>query len=220
MRSKRLVVNDMRIRTSILALLTLSTLSTGLPACHSKDNIPVAPAPLRPEPEADKDSGSRNTRTDCEPAAPANEPPALAYDERSPDEAQDMADEGVGKLREAESGEMMQSRREGLVTEAVYKFINALQADPYNVRATYNLAAAYARIGRRQCAVNLLTRMIQMRKHGSRKVEVEKSLDRLLGRGNATLDPDFNDMRSDDRFRTMIRNMCDGTNDPSCVRGR
>ena len=220
----------MQLRKSIVALLASSsllsmpavagTLAAGLMACHSKDNAPVPPPPLRPEPEPERDTTSRNTRTDCDPADPEHEPAALAYDERSPDEAQDMADEGVGKLREAESGDMLQSRRESLVTEAVYKFINALQADPYNVRATYNLAAAYARIGRRQCAVNMLTRMIHMRKHASRKAEVEKSLDRLLGRGNATLDPDFNDMRSDDRFRSMIRNMCDGTNDPSCVRGR
>lgn len=198
----------------------LSTAVLLAPSCHSKDNIPVAPAPLRPEPAPDRDTGSRNTRVDCEPANPEREPQSLAFDERSIDEAQDRADEGVAKLREAETGEMVQSRREGLIADAVFKFISALQADPYNVRASYNLAAAYARIGRRQCSINLVARIIQMRKHGSRKVEVDKSLDRLLGRGNATLDPDFNDMRSDDRFRAMIRNMCAGTNDPTCVHGR
>ena len=211
------------MRSCLLSLAAAAVLcgnATLTPGCHSKDNIPVAPAPLRPEPESDRDTGTRNTRVDCDPADPEREPQALPFDERSIDEAQDRAEEGVSKLREAETGEMLQSRREGLITDAVFKFISALQADPYNVRASYNLAAAYARIGRRQCSINLLTRIIQMRKHSSRKAEVERSLDRLLGRGNATLDPDFNDMRSDDRFRTMIRNMCAGTNDPICVHGR
>ncbi len=204
----------------LVAAVVLSAAAILPAACRSKDNIPVAPAPLRPEPAPERDTGVRNTRIDCDPADPDREPQALAFDERSIDEAQDRADEGVAKLREAETGEMLQSRREGLITDAVFKFISALQADPYNVRASYNLAAAYARIGRRQCSINLLGRIIQMRKHASRKAEVDKSLDRLLGRGNATLDPDFNDMRSDDRFRTMIRNMCAGTNDPACVHGR
>ena len=211
----------MRLRVLLLiaaaGLSSATTLTTG---CHSKDNIPVAPAPLRPEPEPDRDLANRNTRVDCDPVDPTLELPALKYDERQPDEAQDRAEQAVAMLREAETGEMPQSRREGLIRDAVFNFIGALQADPYNVRASYNLAAAYARIGRKQCSLNLLSRIIQMRKHGSRKVEVEKSLDRLLGRGNATLDPDFNDMRGDDRFRSMIRNMCAGTNDPTCVHGR
>ena len=101
----------MQLRKSIVALLASSsllsmpavagTLAAGLMACHSKDNAPVPPPPLRPEPEPERDTTSRNTRTDCDPADPEHEPAALAYDERSPDEAQDMADEGVGKLREA-----------------------------------------------------------------------------------------------------------------------
>jgi hypothetical protein len=203
------------MRATAVVLLTAALLVIG---CHNKDNIPVAPAPLRPEPAAEVEA-KRATRTDCDVVDANAEGAPMAFDERSIDEAQDMADEGVSKLKEAEAGDTAQQRRDGLVTEAVYKFINALGADPYNVRATYNLAAAYARIGRKQCSVNLLTRLIQMRKHSSRKVEVEKSIDRLLGRGTASLDPDFNDMRNDERFRTMIRNMCDGTSDPACVRG-
>ena len=97
-------------------------------------------------------------------------------------------------------------------------FITALNADPYNVRATYSLAAAYARIERRQCSLNLLNRLLQMRAHQSKRADVEAALDRLLGR-KQPLDPDFADMRTDDRFRQLIMKMCEGTNDPNCVYG-
>jgi hypothetical protein len=43
-------------------------------------------------------------------------------------------------------------------------------------------------------------------------------LDILLGRKQA-LDPDFSEMRRDERFRDLIKKMCDGTNDPNCVYG-
>jgi hypothetical protein len=85
--------------------------------------------------------------------------------------------------------------------------LSALNADPYNVHATYNLAAAYARINRKQCSLNLLERLILMRDHHSRKVEVGQKLDRLLGRNKTPLDPDFNDLRQDKRFGCLINNM-------------
>jgi hypothetical protein len=40
----------------------------------------------------------------------------------------------------------------------------------------------------------------------------------LLGR-KQPLDPDFADMRRDERFRELIKKMCEGTNDPNCVYG-
>jgi hypothetical protein len=67
--------------------------------------------------------------------------------------------------------------------------------------------------------VNLLTRLIQMRDHESRKDEVESKLDRLLGRKRTQLDPDFGEMRQDARFRGLIAKMCEGSTDPACVFG-
>ena len=60
--------------------------------------------------------------------------------------------------------------------------------------------------------------MLQMRSHPSKHAEVEAHLDRLLGRKQA-LDPDFADMRRDERFRELIAKMCEGTNDANCVYG-
>ncbi len=117
-----------------------------------------------------------------------------------------------------ESAEIEKLTREGYINDAVDHFITALSADPYNVTATYNLAAAYARIGRKQCSINLLTRLLQMRPHPSKHDDVEKHLDRLLGR-KQVLDPDFSEMRKDARFRALIAKMCEGTNDANCVYG-
>ena len=58
-----------------------------------------------------------------------------------------------------------------------------------------------------------------MREHPSRQDFVEDKLDRLLGRNKQSLDPDFNDMRDDVRFRTLIERMCERDRDPNCVFG-
>ena len=102
--------------------------------------------------------------------------------------------------------------------QAVDDFITALRADPYNIEATYSLSAAYATIGRYQCTINLLTRLLQMRPHPAKHADVEAHIDKLLGR-KQPLDPDFAEMRKDDRFRALIQKMCEGTNDANCVYG-
>jgi hypothetical protein len=193
--------------------LTLLVLAAG---CHGKQEMTAPPPPLRPEAEAASKSGS--TQKDCEPVDPEHEGKPLAFDARSIPEGTRLAEQGRSKLKAAQSAEVTRSSREDLVTQAVDDFITALRADPYNVSATYSLAAAYATIGRNQCAINLLTRLLQMRPHPSKHAEVEAQLDRLLGRKQA-LDPDFAEMRKDDRFRELIQKMCEGTNDANCVYG-
>jgi hypothetical protein len=133
----------------------------------------------------------------------------LLYEERRAVEAANLANDGVIKLKAAEKGAVEKLEREALVTEAVDLLIVALKADPYNVHATYNLAAAYARIGREQCSLNLLERLIDLRKLSSMKLEVEEKLDRLFGRGGSAgkLDPDFNEMRGKKPFRELAKRM-------------
>jgi tetratricopeptide (TPR) repeat protein len=202
-------------------LLLLSLLIGLVLGCHEKQEVSPPPPPLRPEPEP---GGAKNQQKDCEPIDPASELKPLSFDERSIPEGTRLAEQGRAKLRSAESAdsaesaELKRATRETQITEAVSDLLTALAADPYNVDATYNLAAAYARIGRKQCAINLLTRLLQMRPHPSKHADVEVHLDRLLGRKQA-LDPDFAEMRRDDRFRALIQKLCEGTNDPNCVYG-
>jgi len=200
------------MRHALLLLIAVSA-SWG---CHGKQELTAPPPPLRPDPEPPPPTVKE--QKDCEPTDPQAELKPLTFDERSIPEGMRLADEGYASLNSSRSAEIDKLTREQQITDAVNSFITALAADPYNVKATYGLAAAYARIGRKQCSINLLTRILQMRPHYSKHAEVELSIDHLLGR-KQVLDPDFADMRRDDRFRTLIQKMCEGTNDANCVYG-
>jgi hypothetical protein len=190
-------------------------LVTFLLACGGAQEVTPPPAPLRPEAEAKDDTLHAK---DCEPTDPSMELKPIGFDERSIPEGQRLADQAYSYLSSANNAEVDRLTREQYQTDAVRDFLTALAADPYNVKATYGLAAAYAKIGRKQCSINLLTRMLQMRPHPTKKAEVEAFIDRLLGRKQA-LDPDFAEMRRDKGFRELIAKMCEGTNDPNCVYG-
>jgi hypothetical protein len=200
-------------RASLASLLLL-----GLVACGGGGLNPPPP-PLRPKPvDIDKPRGSI-ARDDCEPADTADEDPAKTFGQRSIPEAEKLAQAGVSKLKAAGTKEVDRQTREQLITESVDDFNTALLADPYNVTATYHLAAAYGRVGRVQCSINLLKRLLLMRDHASRKDAVADKLDSLLGRNRQPLDPDFNDMRGDVRFRSLIERMCERDKDKECVLG-
>jgi hypothetical protein len=199
------------IRAMLLGLLVLA-------ACHEKQELTAPPPPLRPEAEPAVEKVVTVAPKDCEPTTTNDELKPVSFDQRSIPEGARLAEEAKANLKTAESREIERSLSEQYTNDAVVKLITALQADPYNVTATYNLAGTYARIGRPQCAINLLTRLLQMRPHASKRGEVEAHLDRLLGR-KQQLDPNFAEMRRDDRFRELIKKMCDGTKDPNCVYG-
>ncbi|HEU5059238.1 MAG TPA: hypothetical protein VFU21_22050 [Kofleriaceae bacterium] len=169
--------------------------------------VKAAPPPLRPEPRKTAPP-PQVSRDDCEPVSPSEGPAPLSYAERSVEEAENLANQGFGMLQQAGAGGGDPAGGEQMLEQAVHRFITALLADPYNVHATYNLAAAYARIGRAQCAVNLLARLVPLRKLPSQSARVEEKLDRLLGRKGykGRLDPDFFDLRDDPRFRELVKN--------------
>jgi hypothetical protein len=201
------------------AVLAMGLVLGGLASagCHEKQELTAPPPPLRPEAEASS-LKPLSAQKDCEPVDADHELKPLSFDERSIPEGTRLADQGKAKLRTAQSAEVTRPVREDMVTQSVDDFITSLRADPYNVEATYSLAAAYATIPRPQCTINLLTRLLQMRSHYSKRADVEQHLDRLLGR-KQPLDPDFAGMRKDERFRALIQKMCEGTNDANCVYG-
>ena len=167
----------------------------------------AAPDARRPKPKPTSSKQDDSRRTDCEPRDPTKELPPVPFDERSIDEAENLATQGVGFLRRAETRGIEKKERETLLTESVHRFITALLADPYNVSATYHRAAASARINRPPCSVNLLSRLVPLRKHASQRAKVDERIDRLLGRGDYSgqLDPDFFDLRDDPRFRELVK---------------
>jgi hypothetical protein len=188
-----------------------------LAACSKKQEVTAPPAPLRPEPEPVVEK-EKKVQKDCDVVSPEQEEKPIAFDQRAITESSKLADGARANLKLAESAEVERIQREEYITVAVRDLITALKGDPYNVQATYTLAKAYARIGRPQCSMNLLTRLLQMRGHPSKRKDVDLHLDQLLGRKQG-LDPDFAEMRRDERFRDLIKKMCEGTNDPNCVFG-
>jgi hypothetical protein len=211
---------DRLLRAHMLGIVaTLAALTLfGSGGCGEKQQLTPPPPPLRPEADAAPPKPQSAAQKDCEPVDTDHGLKPLSFDERSIPEGNRLAEQGKAKLRTAQSAEVTRSTREDMVTQAVDDFITSLRADPYNVEATYSLAAAYATIGRHQCTINLLTRLLQMRPHPSKHAEVEQHLDKLLGR-KQVLDPDFAEMRKDERFRALIQKMCEGTNDANCVYG-
>ena len=195
----------MRNTLSNALALTVAASLFGSLGCAGKAK--PAAEPMRPK--AKKAKKQKEVPTDCRAVTVADESPAVPYKERSVPEAQNLAKEGFDMLRAAEARGVAKSERQRMIRESVDKFITALRADPYNVHATYNLAAAYARIDRFQCAINLLARLELLRRLPSQTDRVEAKLDRLLGRGRykGRLDPDFNPMRDDARFRELVKKL-------------
>jgi len=193
-------------RHPALLLLSLASLLAG---CGGAAPTPPPP-PLRPQPVPVAQPSTEPTAaraTDCKPTDLNRSPPSVPYKLRSLDEAQNLANHGFDKLAQAERRDTSKSMREQLITQAVDDFVTALRADPYNVHATYNLAAAYARIGRNQCSLNLLDRLAALYKLEGYRWEVDAKLDRLLGRGKFVndLDPDFRVLRDRDDFREIVK---------------
>lgn len=185
-------------------LLTVGLMASG---CSSSAQMAPVPPPRRPPENKTEAVAKSKLPEDCEPTDIRSLPASLSYRERSIVEAKNLADQGFELLKRSESPKLPRPEREENLNEAVERFLTALKADPYNVHATYNLAAAYARIDRAQCSVNLLDRMAALHKLPSQHEEVEDKLDRLLGRNRYrnAMDPDFRTLRELDSFRAVVR---------------
>jgi len=187
------------------AALLLSVLA----ACGSSGPS-AARDPLRPRPTPIKKVEMvRSTPGDCDPVKPSEGEPARVHKDRSVEEAQAIATQGLELLQRSDKP-VPEPEKNALLEQAVAKFHTALAADPYNVRATYNLAAAYARIGRAQCSINLLWRLTELSAWPSQAAAVKESVERLFGRGKkwkGNPDPDFDRLRGDERFRAVAKEL-------------
>lgn len=160
------------------------------------ERVPTVSAPLPQSPE------------DCEPVAAKDGPPPRPYKELKVDEGETLALEARKILFESEKN-IPPEDVAAKIEAATSKFFAALSADPYNVIATYNLAAAYARIGRNQCSLNLLARLVAMKDFHSRKKDIDQRKDALFGTGkrkNKGPDPDFKALRGKPEFENIVKN--------------
>jgi hypothetical protein len=175
--------------------------------CGGGGPVPVAPKPFRPP--AKPIIKPKPVQTDCPVTVIEALDPAVPYEKRVIVESNNLSSQAIKQLGDANKEGMPAPDRESLFLEAVEGLKTALVSDPYNVAATYYLASAYASIERPQCAVNLLERLALLRKLGSHTAGVEARVDRLLGRDNykGKLDPAFDHMRADERFRTVVEKL-------------
>lgn len=60
--------------------------------------------------------------------------------------------------------------------EAINSYKKALLDDPFSAEATYKLAAAYARVRKKKCAIDLLTRLAQLKKHPDFEAEAGRMI--------------------------------------------
>lgn len=156
---------------------------------------------------------------DCAPTNPDDQSAPLRYGERSIAEAARLVERARDEYGETQASDISPPLRIAALHRALETLHTALAADPYNVEATYLLAAAYARVARKQCALNLLERLLEMKHHPSRSAQVERRIDALLGRRGTPLDVSFDGMRRDLGFRELIAEMCRDENDADCVHG-
>ncbi|MBK9070012.1 MAG: hypothetical protein IPL79_03255 [Myxococcales bacterium] len=182
-------------------------------ACKPKNS--AGPAPFRPEASATE----IGTVADCAPTNPDEQSTPLRFGERSIAEAARLVERARDEYAEAMTTELSQPLRLEALHRTLETLHTALAADPYNVDATYLLAAAYARVQRKQCTLNLLERLLEMKHHHSRSAAVERRLDSLLGRRGTPLDTSFDGLRRDAGFRELIAEMCRDENDADCVHG-
>jgi hypothetical protein len=177
-----------------------------LAGCPKAGPVPPAEKPRRPEAKPRK--VKKKAPNDCKPTVIEESPAAVPFKQRVVVESENLSKKGIALIRDANKEGIGPAEREAMIIEGVEDLLTSLKADPYNVDATYTLAATYAKIGRAQCAINLLERLALLRKLASHRPNVEKKVDRLIGRGKKTpLDPAFDDIRADEPFRDVVEKL-------------
>ena len=177
-----------------------------LAGCPKQGPVPPAEKPRRPDAKPRK--VEKKTPNDCKPTVIEESPASVPYKSRVIVESQNLSKKGIALIRDANKQGVPPAEREAMIVEGVEDLLTALKADPYNVDATYTLSATYARIGRPQCAINLLERLALLRKLDSHRPTVEEKVDRLIGRGkNTPLDPSFDEIRAQEPFRNVVEKL-------------
>jgi len=165
--------------------------------CPSSGPVPPVKEPLRPKVKTQR-IGDINP--DCVQEFVMDR--AVPYSKRKVSEARGLAKGGSQSLKQV--GVPKNTEAEKVYEESVESLIEALSVDPYNVLATYELAAAYAQIKRASCATNLLARLLPLMKLPTKEKEAKSKVDALLGRGSVA-DKRFDPIRRKGAFRSLMK---------------
>jgi hypothetical protein len=153
-----------------MAFAFTAPLATGCAGLYSGKPEKLKPAPKKkrpPEPDA--------------AAVPYNEECKTAFFEdgskvrRDQGGARAKVSQGDASLSSAE-GSADKGSQASLTIEAINNYKKALLADPYSAEATYKLAVAYAKVRKKKCAVDLLTRLAALKKHPDYETEAKRMI--------------------------------------------
>jgi hypothetical protein len=100
-----------------------------------------------------------------------------ARTKQKPDHAAAAAKISAGDAAIAQAKPMANDDKKGtLVLDAIAQYKQALNVDPYNADATYDLAVAYATVRKKKCALDLINRLVALKQDPA----VEPDATRLL----------------------------------------
>lgn len=162
-----------------------------------KKAIVVAPAPVAAGP------------TDCNYTKAARvdigDGHAIDEDERDEKGAKPDNNAGLRALYDAERAGMTPEEKRAKFVEAVQLLLDGLDKDPYNPNINYNLAAAYAQLGRKACMLKFIKRTMGLTRRKSTQKVAQQRMDHLLigipkEKPPRPPDPDFDRWRDDPDF--------------------
>jgi hypothetical protein len=90
--------------------------------------------------------------------------------------ARALSETASNTLVQADRAEDPKSRA-GLTLEAIEKYKQALNKDPYNAEATYGLAIAYTKVLRKGCTLKLLKRLSDLKANPKYQPDAQRMID-------------------------------------------
>jgi len=96
--------------------------------------------------------------------------------------AHQLTDAGDTALASADR-EKDDTKKVGLIKDAIDKYRNALIKDPYNIDATLKLAVAYDQVLRKGCAIAMLKRLSALSNYPKFSAEANRNIDAIDANG-------------------------------------
>lgn len=172
----------MRTRMPLLVLIALLGMSFGLAAGGCASPYSGKPERLKKPRAKKKDDDGKGEQPATATAELDDKCRANFFEEptkkRREKDARNLSAQADRMLFDAE-GKQGPQRQSGVV-DALSKLANALKADPYGPEPTYQMAVAYALVGKKGCSIRLLERLVELRKYAPVSKEADRVIKRAL----------------------------------------
>ena len=176
-----------------------------LPRPRKRPAKVVAPVPTAPtKPVGPSDCNfTKGSRVDV------GDSHAIDEDERDEKGAKPDNNAGLKAIYDAERAGMTPEEKRAKFVEAIQMLLEGLDKDPYNPNINYNLAAAYAQVGRKTCMLKFIKRVVGLTRHKSTQKMAQQRMEHLLvgvpkDKPPRPPDPDFDNYRDDQDFQEVV----------------